>query len=192
MPCFDGVIFDMDGTIVQPLLDFAAIRAELDIPSGQGILEALGDMPPERRREAHAKLVERELAAAERADLMPGAVELLRAIAQAGLKTALLTRNTREAMEMVLKRHSLRFDLAMSREDGPIKPEPDGIVRACSRLVLRPERTLCVGDFHYDITAAAAAGAPSALLVTAERPEWADEADYAITKLSELGEILGL
>jgi len=170
MPRFDGVIFDMDGTIIQPLLDFAAIRAELGVPAGKGILEALAEMPSDERREAHAKLAKRELAAAARAELMPGTIELLHAIARAGLKTALLTRNMREAMEIVLQRHGLWFDLTMSREDGPIKPEPDGIVRACGELSIAPDRTVCVGDFHYDIAAATAAGAVSVLLATGTVP----------------------
>ena len=96
---YDGVIFDMDGTLVEPLLDFAAIRTELGVPHDQGILEALDARPGPERRADHARLLDRELAAAQRAHLLPGAAETLAAIRAAGLKTALLTRNARAAME---------------------------------------------------------------------------------------------
>ena len=34
-----GVVFDLDGTLVDSRLDFDAIRAELDFPQGRPILE---------------------------------------------------------------------------------------------------------------------------------------------------------
>jgi HAD superfamily hydrolase (TIGR01509 family) len=138
-------------------------------------------------------LIERELSAARRAKLMPNAAETLRAARRAGLKTALLTRNARKAMELVLKRFkSLRFDLAWSREQGPIKPEPDGILRACRALGVEPGNTACVGDFRYDIIAAKSAGAVSILLAPGKRPDFADEADYVIRDLKDLIALLGI
>jgi len=188
----EALIFDMDGTLIEPLLDFAAIRAELGIPAGCGIIEAIQAMPAERARRAEGVLLERELSAARSAELMPYAAEAVAAARRAGLKTALLTRNAREAMEIVLSRFgSLRFDLTWSREEGPIKPEPDGILRACLALGVSPSATACVGDFHYDIIAANAAGAVSILLSGGERPSFADEADYVITDLKELVSLLG-
>ncbi|MDY6913143.1 MAG: HAD family hydrolase [Planctomycetota bacterium] len=191
-PRYDAVIFDMDGTLIEPLLDFAAIRAELGIASRDGIIEALEAMPPARRRRASAQLERWELAAARRASLREGAAQMLLAVQQAGLKTALLTRNARRAMQTVLSRFELTFDLAWSREDGPIKPEPDGILRACRRLGVRPERTACVGDFRYDIVAANAAGAVSVLLAPKDGCEFADQADFVINRLAELPPLLGI
>lgn len=192
MPRFDGVIFDMDGTLIAPLLDFVAIRAELGIAPQDGIIEAIDAMPPPRRRQAAQRLLEHELSAARRAELLDGAAQTLEAIKSAGLKTALLTRNARAAMEIVIERFALEFDLALSREDGPIKPEPDGILRACKAMGIAPQRTVCVGDFHYDILAANAAGAFSVLLARAARPDFADQADYVIKELTELPALLGI
>ncbi len=190
---FQGVIFDMDGTVIEPLLDFAAIRDELGISRHAGILEAIQDMEPSRADQAKQWLKRQELAAASTAEVMPEAGETLQAIRQGGLKTALLTRNSRAAMHTVLRRHrELRFDLTWAREDGPIKPEPDGILRACASLGIRPERTACVGDFLYDIVAAAEAGAVSVLLAPAGPPEFAHRADYVITALADLTDVLGI
>jgi HAD superfamily hydrolase (TIGR01509 family) len=189
---YDAVIFDMDGTIIESLLDFTVIRTELGLPPGSGTLEAIEAMPPDRREAAHRTLLEHELKAARQADLVPHAKETVDAIRRAGLKAALLTRNARVAMEIVLQRFALHFDLTWSRENGPIKPEPSGVLRACQVMGVLPQRTACVGDYHYDIIAANAAGAVSVLLARSEPPPYADEAKYVITTLAELPQLLGI
>ncbi|MHC4561299.1 MAG: HAD family hydrolase [Planctomycetota bacterium] len=192
MSRFDAVIFDMDGTLIEQRIDFAALRAELDVPEGMGIIEAIAQMSPADQAAANATLVEREVAAAHQANLMAGADGTLAAIRSAGLKTALLTRNGPEALEVIFSRFDLPFDLAWTRDQGPIKPEPDGVLRACRELGVRPARTACVGDFRYDIEAANAAGAVSVLLTGGLSPGFADEADYVIDRLPELCTIVGL
>jgi HAD superfamily hydrolase (TIGR01509 family) len=189
---FDGVIFDMDGTLIEPLLDFQRIRSDLGVPADAGILETLDAMPPDVARPLRQRLTAHELAAAREARLTPQAGEVLAEIRRAGLKTALLTRNAAEAMGIVLERFGLEFDLAWSREDGPIKPEPDGVLRACRELHVAPARCACVGDFRYDLLAANAAGAVSILLARGDRPDFAHLADHVISELAELAGILEL
>ena len=189
---FDGVIFDMDGTLIEPLLDFQEVRAELGIPPAEGILEALDAMDADRAEPLRRRLADRELAAARKAPLHPGAAEILDEIRRAGLKVALLTRNAAEAMEIVLERFGLRFDLAWSRENGPIKPEPDGILRACRQLGIAPAATACVGDFRHDMEAANAAGAVAVLLARGPMPDFAALARHVITELDQLPWLLGI
>ena len=190
MANYDAVIFDMDGTLVESPLDFQAIRAELDIGPGQGILEAIEAMGPDRKRRAERQLLAHELACAHRARPVPGAVETVEAVRREGLKTAMLTRNARRPMEIVLAKLGLRFDLAWSRECGAVKPEPEAVLAACRELNVQPRRTVSVGDFRYDIEAANAAGAVSVLLARNHRPAFADQADYVIQELTELLTIL--
>ena len=192
MSRFDAVIFDMDGTLIEQRIDFLALRAELDVPDGMGIIEAIAEMLPAEQAAANATLVEREVAAARQANLMAGAEETLLAVRSAGLKTALLTRNGPDAVEVIFTRFDLSFDLAWTRDQGPIKPEPDGVLRACRELGVEPARTVCIGDFHYDIQAANAAGAVSVLLDHGLSSEFADEADYVIDRLPELCTIVGV
>jgi HAD superfamily hydrolase (TIGR01509 family) len=189
---FQGVIFDMDGTLIEPLLDFARLRGELCVRPGVGILEALAAMDPAEAEPRMRTLMRRELDAARSAELHPGAAETLGAIGAAGLKTALLTRSFAEAMNVVIERFDLRFDLAWSRENGPIKPEPDGILRACRTLGIEPAATACVGDFKYDMEAANAAGAIGILLARGERPDFAHLARHVITELDQLPALLGI
>ena len=193
MSRFDGIIFDMDGTLIEPLLDFGAIRRDLGIDAETGILEGVAAMPPARAARARRRLLRHETTAARRAGLMPGAAETLAAFRRAGVPTALLTRNAAPAMRTILRRFPvLRFDLCWSRENGPIKPEPDGILRACRRLGVEPGRTACVGDFLFDVLAAEAAGAVSVLFAPGGPPDWADRADHVVAALSELPALAGL
>lgn len=189
---FDCVIFDMDGTLILSSLDFVAIRAELGISSDLGLIEAIKQMPPPQQAQAEAKLLEHELASANQATLMPGVIEVLDTCRAMGMKLALLTRNTRQAVKIVLERFdNLRFDLIRCREDGIIKPEPDGVFLACGILGVDPTRTICIGDFHFDIQAANAADATSVLLTTnPDCQAYAHEADFVIDKLEEFLKLL--
>ncbi len=185
----------MDGTLVEQALDFEEIRSELGISPRNGVLEAIRQMPTAESEPAERVLLEHELAGARAAVLVPGAERIVRKIRTAGIKTALLTRNSREPMQIVLEKFfdgGDLFDLAWSRDDAPVKPDPEGILLTCERLGVAPERTCCVGDYHYDITAAKAAGTASVLLIGGKHREFAHEADHVIDSLSELTEILGI
>jgi phosphoglycolate phosphatase-like HAD superfamily hydrolase len=41
------------------------------------------------------------------------------------MPTALITRNSRASVNVVLAKHGLVFDVVMSREDGKFKPDPE-------------------------------------------------------------------
>ena len=189
---YQCVVFDMDGTLTLARLDFDAIRAELGLPAGADILAELAALPPPRRLAAEQVLLAHELEAARAAELAPGAFEAVARVRRAGLATVLLTRNTRAAMDIVLDRFALRFDLAWAREDGPIKPSPDSILAACRALGVQPDRTVCVGDWIFDLHAAHAAGCTFVLLARGRTLEFAGQADHVIQSLAELPEILGI
>ena len=188
LPAFDAILFDMDGTLIAPLLDFAAIRAELGIAAADGILEALGRRDPAQAKADHARLREIELETAHRATLLDGAAELMEQCRELAIPTALLTRNTREAASVVMEKFPvLRFNFVRCREDGVIKPEPDGVLAAADALSVSPGRMLCEGDFKYDILAARAAGAPSVLITTS--PNWREFSHLATATIHSLREL---
>ncbi|OPZ12014.1 MAG: Phosphoglycolate phosphatase [candidate division BRC1 bacterium ADurb.BinA364] len=150
-------------------------------------------MPPANQAAANAALLEIEIEAARRCELMPNAAETLGILRGAGLKMALLTRNAPEAKAIAMAKYPcLRFDLAWSREMGPLKPEPDGVLRACAALEIDPALTVCVGDYRYDLEAARAAGAISVWLGRPDRPDFSEMADFTIRDLAELPRLLGL
>jgi HAD superfamily hydrolase (TIGR01549 family) len=178
-----GVIFDLDGTLVDSGLDFDAMRREMQLPTRQPILEAIAALPTAQAERCWKILHRHEREGAARARPMPHVEALLALLAQRGLRRAVLTRNSREAAEGCLQRLSTPFDLLLSREDAPPKPDPLGIFKICRAWALHPREVAMVGDFRFDLEAARHAGTRAVLYTQGQSPEdWADfpAADYLL------------
>jgi HAD superfamily hydrolase (TIGR01509 family) len=152
-----ALLFDMDGTITQPMLDFPRIKAEMGIGPGP-ILEALAELDPAQREQATAVLHRHEEIAAAQSSLNSGCVELLQWIAEQRLPYALITRNSRRSVEVVLARHRLAIEVVITRDDGVFKPDPAPLRLACERLHADPNHAWMIGDGQHDIDAGIAAG----------------------------------
>lgn len=183
------VIFDLDGTLLTSPLDFDAIRAEIGLPEGRPILEALAHLSPEARRRAEA-VVDRHEAEAVRASLLlPGAADLLAWLRARGLKVALLTRNSRASVREAARRHGLAFDAAVTRDDHEPKPAPDGVRHLMAACDTRPDETVLVGDFRFDVEAGAAAAVRTIAMV-AEPTDWSGDATWQAPDLAGVRRIL--
>ena len=185
-----AVIFDLDGTLADSLLDFDAIRAEIGLLPGLPILEQLVDVAPDERERAEAIMRRHERAAIAGATLTDGCADLLGHLAALRIPTAILTRNVREVVETFARAFDLRFHAVYTREDGPPKPSPDGVLKLCSILGVSPGETLTVGDYKYDVLAGRNAGSRTALLLrepltAIELVEWGAP-DLVIRSLREL------
>ncbi len=183
------VIFDMDGTLTEEVLDFDAIRREVGLAAGVGILEHIQKLSGEQHARAWAILTRHEMAAADKCAVHDGASELLASLHDAGVHTALLTRNSAECANRILARHNLTLHHRSTRDDLPHKPHPDSILNIVRRFGVSIRQTLMVGDYLYDLQAAHAAGCDSALLCMRDggkRPPFADMATYCIASLKEL------
>ena len=187
-----AVLFDMDGTITRPVLDFDAIRAEIGI-APEPILEAMERMSAAARARAETILLRYEAAAAAQSELSDGAAETVRTLAAHGIATALLTRNSRASVRTVLEKHGLSFGHVYTREDGPLNPSPEPVLAICRALDVPPSATLMVGDYLFDILAGQAAGARTALVIhDGPPPAYADQADHVIRRLAEVLTICGV
>jgi len=188
----NAVIFDLDGTITQPYLDFNQIRREMGMPADAGpILEAMEHMSERQHRAAEEILCRCEAEAAEASVLNDGARRALDWIAEAGIPLAVLTRNSRVSVETVLAKHGLRFDRIHTREDGAIKPSPEPVSAICRALGVAPAETWMVGDYLFDVQSGNAAGATTVLLWPGpDLPEWHDQADHVVGHLTELIDLL--
>ena len=186
------VIFDLDGTITEPFLDFDAIRKDMGLDRVDGpILELMEKMDPDQLAAAKAVLGKYETEAAEQSRLNSGAKETLDKLRQAGINIGILTRNTRDNALAIESRHGLKFDAIVAREDGPVKPDSFGVLKLCEHFACRPEEAVVVGDFLYDLLSARTAGAISILINNHEDAEdFRVHADYTIDSLGELIEII--
>lgn len=184
-----GVIFDLDNTIAHSSLDFDAIRREIGLGPGP-VLESLERLSPAERRRAEAILDRHERAGALRATPMPGAIELVEWLARAGLRRGLLTRNSRASARLTLERLGMAFDPVLAREDGPIKPAPDAVLRICHTWQRPPETVLVVGDYLFDLQAGRAAGCPAVLVTHGRSLPYEHEADHVVPDLYRCCELI--
>lgn len=169
----DAVIFDFDGTLTAPgTLDFNTIKADLDCPLGQPVLEFIqGLSSAEARRAAHQKLdaFEERGAAASRPN--EGAEALILELRRSKVPLGIVTRNSHAALVRAMENFARigldDFQVVITR-DAPVKPKPSGaaIRLAAERLDVAPSQTLVVGDFDFDMEAGRRAGALTAWLRT--------------------------
>ena len=158
-----GVIFDLDGTLVDSHLDFDRIRAEMGFEPGVPVLETIDTLPEKDAQRCWEILERHEQAGFQRAKLMPGVREVLVALDQRNILQALVTRNSRRIAEATLERFSLRFDPIVAREDAAPKPDPEAIEKILALWSFKPDQVAIVGDFRFDIEAGHRAGVRTVL-----------------------------
>jgi len=184
-----ALLFDMDGTLTAPMLDFPKIKAEMGIGS-RPILEALATMTPREREVAETVLHRHEDEAAEQSTLNDGCMELLNWIADQGWRTAIVTRNRLRSARKVMERHAIKVDVLLTRDDGLFKPDPEPLWLACRRLEVQPAETWMIGDGHHDIEAGLVAGIRTVWISHGRPKFFAAEPWKTVTGLTELHHLL--
>ena len=189
---FRGIIFDLDGTLVDSGLDFEQMRREMGLPAGRPILEGIKGLPDEEADRCRRILHEHERAGCDRATLLPGVAELLAALAARRLPVGIVTRNSRDVSLATLSRLKISFDVLLTRDDGPIKPDPWPVLTICRQWDLRPEQVVMVGDFRFDVEAGRAAGTRTVLLAGVDPARYPNEerADLVLSSLRQWRELL--
>jgi phosphoglycolate phosphatase len=193
-----ALIFDFDGTLIASDIDFALMRWRvlehlrnwgLELPGevNQLVLETIAraeqqlaarsEGVAQYRREAEEILWEVERPACERAAPFPGVPEALRRAEQAGLRLAIITRNSRRGVQTVLSRHPLPVSVIITRDDeAQVKPHPQHVLTALQHLGVPPSQALMVGDHPTDIQGGQAAGTRTGGVLTTgrQRQEFAE------------------
>lgn len=187
-----AVIFDLDGTITQPFFDFDAIREEMGMARDSGpVLESMDKMTPQERQRAEEILHFHEQRAVVESTLNTGTRRTLSALRKAGIHIGILTRNRRSNALAIARKHHLKFDAIVDREDGPVKPNAFGVLRICEQFGIEPQETIVVGDYLFDLLSAKAAGAVAVLLDNHNRAEeFAKHADFVIETIDQILQIV--
>ena len=172
----EAVTFDLDGTLIDStdaivnsvMHTFDEMGEER--PTRRAIVEGIGHTledgfrqlghsdPAEYVRIYRTHYAE---AACAQTTLMPGAAESLARLREAGLKLAFATSKKRVYAEMILD-HFGEVDQFVSRI-GPDdvanpKPHPEPLLKSLTNLGVAAESMFFVGDTHFDVLAARAAG----------------------------------
>lgn len=211
-----AVIFDFEGTLVDFQWNLeegeAALRAAFaglgfspavlrDLSySGLWNMAAAGH-PTERgldelRRTLGPVYDQFDLDALSRWRLRDGAVDLLRAARDAGLRSGIVSNIGRLALDGATQRLGLRdfVESVLSRDDVRLmKPSPEGLCRVLAGWQLSPMEALFVGDSLTDVRTARSAGVPVAIVAGGESSAAALEAeppDHYVVSLSEVRRLL--
>lgn len=197
----DCWVFDLDGTLTVPNIDFDRLRLELGIPAGALILEHLATLPDAEAAPLHRRLAELERELAAEVEGQDGCRELLEQLARDGCQLGILTRNTRANALLSLDRLGVTDLFAeahvLGRDEAAPKPDPDGILALLARWRAAPERGVMVGDFRLDLEAGRNAGVRTVHFVgdgsrdapPAGEGAWPDLTDLVVRSLHELREI---
>ncbi|MBA4017704.1 MAG: phosphatase [Pirellula sp.] len=188
-----GVVFDMDGTLVDSALDFDAMRAEMGLPAELPILETIASLVEHEAERCREILHRHEHGGAERAVVMRGAVEFLRALDELGVRRAVWTRNSRAVALATLRRTGLEFETVLARDDAPAKPDPAALIELARAWDLPHGEILVIGDYVFDMEAGRRAGSRTALYTAGAAPHACaghELADFHFACFSEVGDLL--
>ena len=187
-----AVIFDLDGTITQPYFDFDVIREEMGLDRNSGpVLESMQKMTPKECRRVEQILHFHESRAVTESRLNAGTKQTLSLLHKAGIHIGVLTRNKRSNALAIARKHGLEFDAVIGREDGPVKPDAFGVLRICKQFGVKPEETLLVGDYLFDLLCAKAAGAIAVLLTNNRQAgEFTEHSDFTIESIDQILKII--
>jgi HAD superfamily hydrolase (TIGR01509 family) len=183
-------ILDWDGVLAETSLDFSEIRNRYFNGKRVPLLEAGRLLPESARVRLEKDIYDLEMRGAEKAEPVPGAMELLDWLDERKIPWAVVSRNCRESIELAANKCGIRLPkVVLSRDEEPVKPHPEALWKAARMLGADRSRCVMVGDFIYDFVGARRAGM-RALLVQREEPAWLEWIDRACPTVRALVEEL--
>ena len=170
-----AAVFDFDGTLAKLNIDFHLMRKSVvelidsyDIsPHALENLFALemieagrnliSQKNPKRLsayvRQANELIENIEVEAAKSGKLFPGTREMLQELKKRKIKTGVVTRNCRSAINLVFPDISDYFEVVVTREQTPhVKPHPEHLRLALKKLHVLPVSSSMIGDHPMDIS----------------------------------------
>lgn len=165
MESYDGVVYDLDGTLVRLDVDWTQARtdtAEALREHGIDVRDrSLWELLERGLAEGFDHLVESELASHEEEGARTStALEAAVALPHT-VPTGVCSLNCEAACRLALETHDLddHVDVVVGRDTvGTTKPDPEPLLKAVERLAVSPEETLFVGDTERDAITAERAG----------------------------------
>jgi len=198
---FAGVLLDLDGTLIDSIaaverswirwcgeygVDPVRLLGFHGIPAA-GVIEAL--LPEAERAAAFERIRDIEVADVDDIVVLPGAADLLAALAAGGVPTAIVTSGTRDLAEARIAATGLTHPpvVVTASDVGRGKPWPDPWLEGAHRLGVDPADCV-VEDAVAGLRAGRAAGCRAlvAVLGTTPREELEPLADLVVPDLSHL------
>ena len=120
---------------------------------------------------------------------LPGAMELLRKLREAGFRQAVASSAPKANIELILEELGIEgyFDAVLCDRDVERgKPDPQIFLRAAERLGVAPSRCLVIEDAVMGVRAAKRAGMACLAVTTTHPAEALSEADRVVASLAEV------
>jgi HAD superfamily hydrolase (TIGR01509 family) len=192
--CCEYWIFDLDGTLTQPVHDFEYIRKELMIAPDEDILQHLADLPLSARQEKTERLDQLEHFYALQAKSAPGVYSLLESLSEKHCQLGIVTRNTKAFTQLSLSVLNLSVyfneECIIGRDDALPKPDPHGIDKLLALWGAPAMDSIMDGDYKYDLMAGRAAGCKTAHVSANDELQWPELTDYRYTSLVQLAKLI--
>ena len=161
---WDGTLADSTGMITQAIVSAAA---QVGLPTlnpqaasniiGLGLKESIqalfGDIPAEKAQALAQQYTANYYAGEAEIPLFAGAKETIIELNRRGFKLAVATGKGRRGLNLALEHSGLTpyFHATKSVDECFSKPHPQMLDELMDELVVRPERTLMIGDTSYDL-----------------------------------------
>lgn len=166
-----AVVFDMDGTLCvpQPWM-FPAMRKAIGLNDKYiDILDFISDLPTDEDRSfAERKIHEVEIQAMNEMTPQPGLVELMKYLTINKFNKGICTRNIQRPVDHLINKflplECANFDIIITRDFRPTKPNPDPLLHIAEKLNLTPSEIIMVGDSLDDMKSGHDAGCTTILL----------------------------
>ncbi len=191
MSCYDLVVFDWDGTLmdstrlIASCLQNACADIGAPVPSiddalyviGLNMKDSLDRVVPGLAEEDRRRLAERYrhhfLAREHEAPLYPGVEAMLADLHGRGRRLAVATGKARRGLERALDVSGLRawFEATRCADEGFAKPHPDMLLMLLDMTGVEPRRAVMVGDTIHDLELAANAGVDAIAVSYGAHPE---------------------
>lgn len=190
--CSKGFILDWDGVLADTRLDFQDIRDRYFGGRRVPLIESDHLLTPEQKVKLEKDLYDLEMEGASRAVPVPGAHELLEWLDKKAIPWAVVSRNCMDSIKEAARRCDIPLpEHVFSRDEGPLKPDPEALWAAAEALGVSSGECVVVGDFLYDLYGARRAGM-RAVLVERHEEEWLRWADAGFERLTDLVASLGM
>jgi phosphoglycolate phosphatase len=214
----NAALFDLDGTLIHTDIDFHACDAainrlanrykiEMTPLAGKDAMAIIFGAEEQLvsrcsiaeaesfREEAFLALEKIEASACDNAKIIDGAKEWLQTLSEAGIKIAIVTRNSSKAAAELAKRFDLKYDALLGRDDvRRTKPNPSHLLKALEIIGEPAETSMMTGDHWMDIQAGISAGCAATIgLIEGRNKNWFDcfAPSLIVRSVAEAHRVLG-
>jgi HAD superfamily hydrolase (TIGR01549 family) len=190
------IIFDMDGTLTVPVIDFNAMRRRTGIMKGD-ILDAIYSTKDKSERDRLLKIIDDiEREANDKLQFQQNMEQMLSVLHELqssnDKKTrpvkhvAIVTRNSQESLQFFLDKIANKpfaniFSLHLSRDFRPYKPAPDPLLHIAKKLEVPTQNCLMIGDSIHDMASAKETGEMLSCMFT-HLDDWNQKHEICVDK----------